>query len=240
MSDQLTFDLPHLPTRFRADFFVAPCNQEAAAWVDRWPDWPGGVLVLLGPPASGKSHLAEAWRLKADARRLDLAMPGTEAALAPESALLIEDVERTAGNAPAERRLFHLVNAVREAGRTLLVTARRPPAAWPIRLPDLASRLAACPLAPISPPDDALLAAVLAKHFSDRQVLVNPRVISYLAGRMERSFAEAARLVAILDRSALADGRAITVPLARRALEGYIDSGADSRPGGRGDTMGGG
>ena len=127
-----------------------------------------------------------------------------------------------------ERRLFHLVNAVREAGRSLLLTARRAPAEWPLRLPDLASRLAACPLARISPPDDELLAAVLAKHFSDRQVLVGPRVIAYLAGRMERSFAEAARLVGVLDRLALADGRAITVPLARAVLRDYIASGAEA------------
>ena len=79
------------------------------------------------------------------------------------------------------------------------------------------------PLARIEPPDDELLAAVLAKQFSDRQITVPPRVIGYLAARMERSFAEAARLVGLLDALALADGRPVTIPLARRALRHYTD-----------------
>ena len=25
----------------REDFLVAPCNEVAVAWIDRWPKWPG-------------------------------------------------------------------------------------------------------------------------------------------------------------------------------------------------------
>ncbi len=236
MSGQLAFDLAIRPARAREDFLVAPCNREAVAWIDRWPDWPGAVLVLVGPAASGKSHLAEVWRGRAEVRVLDPLAPETAELLAPETNFLVETAEPAAGEAVAERRLFHLVNAVREAGRSLLLTARHPPARWPLRLPDLASRLASCPLARIAPPDDELLAAVMAKLFSDRQVRVEPRVVSYLASRMERSFAEARRLVARLDSRALADGRAITVPLARSVLGDTIDR--EAGPVGAGDDDG--
>ena len=77
------------------------------------------------------------------------------------------------------------------------ISARRPPARWPIALPDLASRLRAAPAAAIGPPDDALLAAVLVKHFADRQVRVAPGVIGFAVRRMERSFAAAAALAGI-------------------------------------------
>ena len=223
MSGQLAFDLPHLPTLSRDAFFVAPCNRDAAAWIDRWPDWPGGVLLLLGPAGCGKSHLAAAWRLRAGAEIFDPATNASEAALAPGAPLLVEDAEHGAGEPAVERRLFHLVNAAREAGKTLLLTARRPPAEWPLRLPDLASRLRACPQVRIAPPDDDLLAAVLSKQFSDRQLRVEPRVIGYLALRMERSFAAAVRLVDDLDRLALSQARAITLPLAKRVLADYIE-----------------
>lgn len=224
MKGQLVFDLAFPPARAREDFLVAPCNRGAASWIDRWPDWPGGVLILVGPAGSGKSHLAEVWRGRAGVPVLDPLAPGTAEVLVPETNLLIETAEAAAGGAVAERRLFHLVNAVREAGRSLLVTARQPPARWPLRLPDLASRLTSCPLARIAPPDDEVLAAVLVKLFSDRQVRVEPRVIAYLASHMERSFAEARRLVARLDARALAGGQAITVPLARGVLGETIDS----------------
>ena len=43
---------------------VAPSNEAAVAWIDRWPDWPGSALVVHGPPGSGKTHLAEVWRAR--------------------------------------------------------------------------------------------------------------------------------------------------------------------------------
>ena len=38
---QLPLDLGHRPALGREDFLVAPSNQGAVAWIDRWPDWPG-------------------------------------------------------------------------------------------------------------------------------------------------------------------------------------------------------
>ena len=59
---------------------------------------------------------------------------------------------------------------------------------------------------------------MLVKHFADRQLRVAPEVIAYLVPRMERSFAAAAALAERLDRLALREGGAVTVPLARRAI----------------------
>jgi chromosomal replication initiation ATPase DnaA len=67
-------------------------------------------------------------------------------------------------------------------------------------------------------PDDALLGAVLVKHFADRQLRVAPEVIAYLLTHIERSFAAAAEMTSRLDSVSLRDGRAITVPLARQLV----------------------
>ncbi len=64
---QLPLDLGFRPALGRADFLVAPCNEEAVAWLDRWPQWPGPALALAGPARSGKSHLAEVWRVRSGA-----------------------------------------------------------------------------------------------------------------------------------------------------------------------------
>jgi chromosomal replication initiation ATPase DnaA len=129
------------------------------------------------------------------------------------SAIAVDDTE-----AAPEIALLHLYNSCVEAGIGLLVISRQPPASWPIALPDLSSRLRAMPAIGIDPPDDALLGAVLVKHFADRQLRVMPAVIGYLVPRMERSFGMAAVLAAHLDELALATGRPIGIPLARRAL----------------------
>jgi chromosomal replication initiation ATPase DnaA len=117
-----------------------------------------------------------------------------------------------------ELALLQLYNRLREQGSHLLLTARRPVAAWPLRLPDLASRLRAAPAVAIGPPDDALLAALLVKLFDDRQLSVSEGVIGYLIRHMERSFAAARAVVGALDRHSLQDQRPVTVALARAVL----------------------
>jgi chromosomal replication initiation ATPase DnaA len=212
---QLPFDLPHRPALGRADFVVSGCNAAAFGWIERWPDWPQRVLVLHGPPNCGKSHLAELWRRRSGAVLVAGGVLGglDPTALAAGAAVAVDDAE----NAP-ERALLHLYNCCVEAGTSLLVVARAAPGAWPIALPDLASRLRAAPAAAIALPDDDLLAAVLVKHFADRQVRVPPAVITYLVPRMERSFEAAAAMAERLDRLALSEGRPIGIALARKIL----------------------
>ena len=212
---QFAFDLPFQPALGRADFHVSGCNADAVAWLERWPDWPGRILALHGPAQSGKSHLARLWAARAGAGVLDGAAL-REAAIPALAALPGVAVDEA--DAAPERALLHLYNCCRETGAGLLIVARRPPARWPTALADLASRLRAAPAVAIAPPDDALLAAVLVKHFADRQVRVAPGVIGFAVRRMERSFAAAAALAAAVDRTALGAGRPIGLALLRRVL----------------------
>ncbi len=214
---QLPLDLGHRPLLGGADFLVTDCNAEAAAWLDRWPAWPAPALCLFGPAGAGKTHLAHMFAERTGAvllaaRALSL---GQVPDLAVQPAVVVEDADRGV----LEVALFHLYNACKEAGTRLLLTARLPPARWPLTLPDLRSRLNAAPAVPIRPPDDALMAALLLKLFADRQLKVGQDVLAYALPRLERSFAAIQHFVAQLDALALAERRPITVPLARRVLE---------------------
>lgn len=217
MSRQLVFDLGHRSAHGLEDFFVAPCNADAVAWLDRWPDWPAPALALHGPAGCGKSHLAHIWKSRSGARMISGAelASGTPDRLLAESAVVVVD---DAGAGSDERRFLHLYNMIAEARGSLLVTARTPPARWNIGLPDLRSRLAAAPAVAIGRPDDALIGAILVKLFADRQVQVDGEVLAYVVARMERSFAAARSLAAALDQAALAGKRRITVPLAREVM----------------------
>ncbi|MGH6845890.1 MAG: hypothetical protein ACREC0_00195, partial [Methylocella sp.] len=79
-----------------------------------------------------------------------------------------------------------------------------PPDAWGLRTADLLSRLRLAPAVEIGLPDDALMRAVLVKLLSDRQLVVDAGVVSYIALRIERSLDAARAFIDALDREALA------------------------------------
>jgi chromosomal replication initiation ATPase DnaA len=214
---QLALALGHAESFAREDFLGGPSNAAALALIESWPDWPGRAVVLVGPEGSGKSHLAAIWAAEAGARFLaarSLAEAHLPAALAT-GALVVEDI---AAGAFEERALFHLINLAREEQAYLLLTARNSPAGWSAGLRDLGSRLKVLPVVATAAPDDALLRAVLVKLFADRQLDVDESLLGFVVNRIERSFAAARAVVALLDREAMRQQRPLTKALAAGLL----------------------
>jgi chromosomal replication initiation ATPase DnaA len=229
MARQLTFELPARAALGRDDFFVSPANAAAVNAVENSADWPGGKLLLCGPQSAGKTHLCHVWAALAQARIVaatDLATGSVAALLSASPHIAVEDIDRIAGLADGERALLHLHNLALAEGGQLLMTCTTPPTARAFTLPDLQSRMRGTLLSYLSPPDDALLCAVLVKLFADRQLTVPASVISYMSHRMERSFDAATRLVAATDALSLAERRPITRTLAARVLDKLSQAGA--------------
>jgi chromosomal replication initiation ATPase DnaA len=214
VSRQLRLPLQSPPLRSRADFVVSAANAAALRQLDAWPAWHGGVLALVGPEGSGKSHLADDWAHRAGARRFAHGEPQRNSA---PGATLIEDADR----ALSDDELFHLINAAGADDVTLLLTSRLRPLQWPFRLPDLRSRLAAMPVTELHPPDDPVLAAVMLKLFRERGIEPPVDVIEYLLRRIERSVPAAQRVVALLDEEGAAQQRDINRSFARQVLENH-------------------
>jgi chromosomal replication initiation ATPase DnaA len=214
---QLAFALPHAESLTRDNFLEGPANAAGLALVDSWPEWPNRMMLLVGPEGSGKSHLAAIWAEQAGARSTSahaLTPASVPAALAT-GALVVEDLNPSEVD---ERALFHLMNLAREDQAFVLITARVPPSAFQIELRDLRSRLRAVPTVSLLPPDDALFRALIVKFCADRQMAVDESVVSYLATRIERSYAAARRAVELLDSEALRLGRPVTRALAAELL----------------------
>jgi len=210
---QLVLALGHAESFAREDFLAGPSNRAALALIERWPDWPAPAMALVGPEGSGKSHLAAIWADASGARVLAGRLLGEvdlPTALAT-GALVLEDVDPVGLD---ERALFHLINLVREQGAFLLITARQPPAGFPVGIRDLASRLRSVPAVTLAAPDDALLRALLVKLAADRQLAVDEALVTYLANRIERSFAAARAAVERLDQEAMRRHRPVTRALA--------------------------
>ena len=176
------------------EFLVTASNEEAAALLDRWRDWPVSAALLTGPRKSGRSLLARIWAAKSGGALID----GAEAV--------------------PEAELFHAWNRAQADARPLLIIADAAPPVWSVKLPDLRSRLAASPVATIEAPDNALMQALFERQFLRRGVDARADLLDWLVARVERSHLALLRTVDALDEAALQAHKRLTIPLARNAL----------------------
>jgi chromosomal replication initiation ATPase DnaA len=214
---QLPLELALEPRFGEEDFLISQSNADAYGMIETWPDWPSRMLVVCGPAASGKSHLAAIWAKRANARSLSARSLGKAdvPALVAAKAVVVEDIDRSGVDDTA---LFHLVNLAHEKHAFVFLTTAKVPDDLGLATPDLLSRLRRSPLVSIAPPDDALIRALLVKLFVDRQLVVDTALVEYLCVRMERSFSTVRTTVEKLDRETLARGRRLTRPMAARIL----------------------
>jgi chromosomal replication initiation ATPase DnaA len=219
---QLALDLELRPALGREDFLVTESNAAAVALIDQWPNWPTYAAMILGPAGTGKSHLAEVFRLRTQAPHIYMRELATEnvPSLLASGALILEDCDQESMD---ERALFHAFNLAKQNGGHLLLLARNPPSTWGVELPDLLSRLLAVPTISMLLPDDALLRGVLVKHFRDRQIAINESAITYLAQRIPRSLDAVRTIVAEIDSQAMAERAEITRPFIARVLSGFTN-----------------
>ena len=215
--EQLAFDIPHRSALGAEDFYVSACNEAAVALIDRWPDWTHPAVIVGGPPGSGKSHLVNVWQIRSSAVEVSAAdlREAHVADFERARAIAVENIDRGIGD---ERILFHILNMATEQRLSVLLTTRAAPGDIKAALPDLRSRLRALPFVSIASPDEPLLRALLIKLFADRQLNVEPHVVSFLVLRIERSMEAAQRVVATVDRLALASHRKVTRALAAEAV----------------------
>lgn len=215
---QLAFALPHAESLTRDNFLEGAANAQALALIDAWPDWPNRVMMLVGPEGSGKSHLASIWAAEAGARSVaaHALTPANVPGELATGALVVDDLDPASFD---ERALFHLLNLAREDEAYVLMTGRTLPSLFPMELRDLRSRLRAVPVVMLTPPDDQLFRALIVKFCADRQMTVDESIVSYLATRIERSFAAARQAVELLDAEALRQRRPVTRALAAEVLK---------------------
>lgn len=212
---QLVLDLGHSESTSEADFIVSAGNELAYAHILAFPDWPGPLTLIVGPPKVGKSHLAGIWRERADAL---VASPDTIAALAQEAGQQPVLVENADERGYPEAGLFHLLNQSMRDRRPVVMTARMEPQDWPLATEDVRSRVRLAARFDLAADDDMQLSQMFVKLFSDRQIAVDPGVIGYLVKRMERAPQEAVALVSLMDGIALSRRSAVTRGIAADAI----------------------
>jgi chromosomal replication initiation ATPase DnaA len=205
-------------------------ESNAAAWerLQRWQDWPNGVLALSGPQGAGKTHMALAW---AERARAGVCWPQDRAMDVFErfnGRMVLDNADRY----PDEPHLALLLDAARNTpGAAVLLVGRDRPDCWSVGLKDLRSRFAAIPVMTLEEPDDALLAGVLDRLCRARFIKLTEKAGTYLVAHMERSFAAAQAVADALDRIHVRGARPVSIGVASRALRSIGGEAPDPEPG---------
>lgn len=213
----------------RLEDFVAGANQEALqAVIEHAEGRSGGPLYLHGPSACGKTHLLQGLSRRAGERdRRSAYLPLGEAGLDQPGilegwegldAVCLDQLERVAGDEAWERALMGLYEGLRESGGSLVVGAGVGPRGLDLRLPDLASRLAAGPVYQLAPLDDAGLATALRRRLGQRGLELPDDSARWLLRRARRDMHSLVALADRLDRLSLSAQRRLTVPFLRETL----------------------
>ncbi|NWN81386.1 MAG: DnaA regulatory inactivator Hda [Halomonas sp.] len=191
---------------------------------------PGGepFLYLWGAPGVGRSHLLQAaCHAASDHGERTLYLPLEELGHFPPlmledierlDLLAIDDLERVVGRPRWEEALFHAFNRLRDAGKRLMVAAEAPPRQLPVKLPDLASRLAWGLTFHVQGLDDAGRLAALQLRARVRGMQLGDEVARYILHRGPRRLDELFLLLEELDRASLSAQRKLTIPFVKQAL----------------------
>lgn len=211
---QLPLDLPDAePSYEPSRFSRSEANEAGWKTAHAWLRSDEPALIICGPEGSGKTHLAHV-----------IAHQAAEAVFIDETAFSAGDMPSSFAvvqglpPASAHRFLEAFENAAVADARMIFI-GQGHPSNWALGLKDLRTRLEAMPRAVLNEPDEALIRAVIAKGFADRQVRVEEKIIDYSAQRLPRTFAAAHAFVALADQKALEERRKITTPLVQKLLD---------------------
>ena len=214
---QQTLPLKLLPSYGRHDFIVGESNLEAVKWVDNFSKSKVNGLVIIGPIASGKSHLIST--LKNKYKILEAEEINEEKINILElKDLIIENIEKI------ENHYFflHIINVVKEKKFKVLLTSRLPIKELNIRLQDLKSRLLAYSHSKILLPTDDVLRGIIIKISKDKGLLLNDNAINYILSHVERSYSIINSFINELDQLSLIKKKKITIPFIKKFIEGKL------------------
>ena len=201
MSDQLILKFPEHRAYKREDFYVSPSNQEAYDFINNWPKWIKRIVNIFGPSGSGKSHLSSILKTKTKCLEI-LANELNEDIIfefKTKEVLIIENFNEKI----SEKLLFSLWNIALQDNKYFLINSIKPISSYKFKLPDLTSRIKSSLNIGIKLPSDDLISAIIAKNFSDKQIMVEEKHIDYIIKRIDRSYEKISQFILTLDRYSL-------------------------------------
>jgi len=198
------------------DFYVSKSNYFAFNIINSWPKWEKNFLNICGDKYSGKSHLINIFLKKFKGIIIDansFENDHLKKIKSYENIVLENLTEET-----DERLIYSLFNIIDQDNKYLIINSLIPIEKINFKLIDLRSRTKNCLVAQIEKPDDELMFALILKNLSDRQIVIDKKLIDYIIKRIDRSYGKIFEFIYKIDEISLKKNKSIDFKTIKEVL----------------------
>ena len=214
--DQKIIKFTHEKNLKDSDFFVSKSNKHVHDFLHNWPNWEKNLVNIWGENFSGKSHLINIFikKFKGVIFNAETFDNNNLSGLDIHQNIVVENLN----NKINEKLIYTLINIVEQNNKYLIITSYKPITVFNFNLNDLKSRAKNFLIQDIQKPDDELIFALLIKNLSDRQIILEKKLVNYIVKRIHRSYSKIFDFIYKIDEMSLKKKKSININLVKEIL----------------------
>ena len=214
--NQLMLKFNYEPNFKDDDFYVSKSNEHIFSLIERWPKWERNFLNIIGEKFSGKTHLINIFIKKFKGIKINAINLNNNdlKKIKIYENIILEDLNEDID----EKLLYSLLNIIDLDNKYIIVTSSIPVVNMNFALVDLKSRTKNFLLQKIEKPDDELMFALILKNLSDRQILIDKKLIDFIIKRIDRSYSKIFDFIYKIDEVSLKRKKPIDFKIIKEVL----------------------
>ena len=215
--NQLLLNFEHKQNFKDEDFYVSDSNFYAYKIINSWPKWEKKFLNVCGEKYSGKTHLTNIFLKNFKGIKINSNSFKNEdfKNLKIYENIVLEDFDKNIN----ENLIYSFFNFIDQDNKYLIINSAIPISEIDFKLEDLRSRAKNCLVAKINKPDDELIFALILKNFSDRQILIDKKLIDYITKRINRSYGKIYEFIYKINELSLIKKKSIDFKIIKEVLK---------------------
>jgi len=215
-TDQKIIKFTHEKSFEDANFLISTSNKHVYDLLNSWPKWENNLVNIYGENFSGKSHLVNIFikKFKGIIFNANTFKNDDLSNLNLYENIILENLSKIND----EKLIYTLINTVEQNNKYLIITTYKPISEIDFKLIDLRSRAKNFLIQNIKKPDDELIFALLIKNLSDRQIIIEKKLLNYVVNRIHRSYSKIFDFIYKIDEMSLKKKKPININLIKEIL----------------------
>ena len=198
------------------DFVISKSNKHIFEFLDMWPKWEKNFINIIGEKLSGKTHLTNIFIKKNKGIKIEGKSLNNDhlKKIKIYENIILENLTSDVD----ENLLYSFLNLIDQNNKYIIITSLIPIVYIDFKLNDLKSRTKNFLLLNINKPDDELVFAIILKNLSDRQILLDKKLINYIIKRIDRSYSKIHEFIYKIDQLSLKKRKSIDLNIIKEVL----------------------